>query len=245
MKPTWVLKPSVVQALWCWSSNWISLNPWFSSSIILPLGGHLVMSGTFLVAPVGGRGIADIWWEETRGLLNILQRAGQPCSVKNYLFPNRAGLISPVLNSGSFQKIGEIAACASWTVGKDSLALIGFPGFNVKVSAAMRGPGFEPWVGKIPWRRKWKPTPVLLPGKSHGWRSLAGYRPWGCKESDTTEQLHFHFIKALQNAWPLEESSSVLRGSSSSLLCLASLDLPSHHLWLTVCVSLGKGNERH
>ena len=44
---------------------------------------------------------------------------------------------------------------------------------------------------KIPWRRKWQPTPVLLPGKSHGRRSLVGYSPWGCKESDTTEQLHF------------------------------------------------------
>ena len=37
------------------------------------------------------------------------------------------------------------------------------------------------WVGKIPRRRKWQPTPVFLPGKSHGWKSLAGYSPWGCK----------------------------------------------------------------
>ena len=44
---------------------------------------------------------------------------------------------------------------------------------------------------KIPWRRKWQPTPVFLPGKSHGQRSLVGYSPWGCKESYTTEQLHF------------------------------------------------------
>ena len=41
--------------------------------------------------------------------------------------------------------------------------------------------------------RQWHPTPVLLPGKSHGWRSLVGCSPWGCKESDTTERLHFHF----------------------------------------------------
>ena len=53
---------------------------------------------------------------------------------------------------------------------------------------------------KIPWRRKWQPTPILLPRKSHGWRSLvqeepgAGYCPWGRKESDMTERLHFHFI---------------------------------------------------
>ena len=42
-------------------------------------------------------------------------------------------------------------------------------------------------------RRQWHPTPVLLPGESHGWRSLVGYSPWGRKEWDTTERLHFHF----------------------------------------------------
>ena len=43
------------------------------------------------------------------------------------------------------------------------------------------------------WRRQWQPTPALLPGKSHGRRSLVGCSPWGREESDTTEQLHFHF----------------------------------------------------
>ena len=43
------------------------------------------------------------------------------------------------------------------------------------------------------WRRQWHPTPVLLPGKSHGWRSLVGCSPWGRWELDTTELLHFHF----------------------------------------------------
>ena len=45
---------------------------------------------------------------------------------------------------------------------------------------------FNPWVGKISWRRKWQSTPVFLPGKSHGQRSLVGYSPWSYKESDTT-----------------------------------------------------------
>ena len=57
-----------------------------------------------------------------------------------------------------------------------------------------RRPGFDSWVGKIPWRRIWQPTPVFLPGKSHGPRSLVGYCPWGHKESDMTERLHFHFL---------------------------------------------------
>ena len=53
-----------------------------------------------------------------------------------------------------------------------------------------RKPGFNPWVRKIPWRRKWQSIPVFLPGESHGQRSLVGYSPWGCKESDMTERLH-------------------------------------------------------
>ena len=56
--------------------------------------------------------------------------------------------------------------------------------------------GFDPWVGKIPWRRKWQPTPVFLLGKSHVQRSLVGCSPWGHKESDMTEPLstRMHFI---------------------------------------------------
>ena len=47
--------------------------------------------------------------------------------------------------------------------------------------------GLDPWIGKIPWRRTWKPTPVFLPRESHGERSLVSYSPWGCKELDMTE----------------------------------------------------------
>ena len=49
---------------------------------------------------------------------------------------------------------------------------------------------FDPWVGKIAWRRKWQLTPVFLPAKSHGQGSLVVYSPKGCKESDTTEHTH-------------------------------------------------------
>ena len=49
--------------------------------------------------------------------------------------------------------------------------------------------GFDPWAGKIPWRREWQPTPVFLPGESHGQRSLVACREWGCKESDITYWL--------------------------------------------------------
>ena len=53
-----------------------------------------------------------------------------------------------------------------------------------------RGSLFDPWVRKIPWRRKWKPTPSFLPREFHGQRSLVGYSPWGCKESDVTEHTY-------------------------------------------------------
>ena len=49
--------------------------------------------------------------------------------------------------------------------------------------------GFAPWVGEMLWRRKGQPTPVFLPGESHGQRSLVGHSPWDHKELDTTEQL--------------------------------------------------------
>ena len=65
---------------------------------------------------------------------------------------------------------------------------------RLSICLQCRRPWFNPWVGKIFWRRKWQPTPVLLPGKSHGRRSMVGYSPWGRKESDTTEWLHFHFL---------------------------------------------------
>ena len=53
----------------------------------------------------------------------------------------------------------------------------------------------ETWIrslgGEDPWRRQWQPTPVFLPGKPHGWRSLVGYSSWGHKELGMTERLHF------------------------------------------------------
>ena len=50
--------------------------------------------------------------------------------------------------------------------------------------------GFDPWDSKIPWNRKWQPTPVFLPRKLHGQRNLGGYSPWGLKESDMAEHAH-------------------------------------------------------
>ena len=73
--------------------------------------------------------------------------------------------------------------------------------------------GFDPWVGKIPWRREWQPTPVFLPGTSHGQRSLRGYRPRAWKELDTTKQLDSN--EGLSE----EEPKAVIR-TDQHLFCL-------------------------
>ena len=58
-----------------------------------------------------------------------------------------------------------------------------------RIHLSMRETRFDPWVGKIPWRRAWQPTPCFCLENPHGQRSLADYSPWGCKQSDTTERL--------------------------------------------------------
>ena len=76
-------------------------------------------------------------------------------------------------------------------------------GSVVKNLPAKAGNGFDPWVGKIPWRRVWQPTPVFLPGESHGQSSLAGYSPWGRKELDTTEHTHTLMMRTGQLMLPI------------------------------------------
>ena len=78
----------------------------------------------------------------------------------------------------------------------------GLVGSVVKNPPAMQ----ETWVWTLgqedPWRTKWQPTPVFLSGKSHGWRSLMGYSPWGCKESDMPEQLTLNDLDSLSVVKP-------------------------------------------
>ena len=81
----------------------------------------------------------------------------------------------------------------------------------------------------MPWRRKWQPTPVFLPGESHGRRRLVGYSPWGHTGSDTTEQLHFTSLPDLRSRTRTEVNSMDLvseptaptAGEFSGKSCLA------------------------
>ena len=87
--------------------------------------------------------------------------------------------------------------------------------------------GFNPWLRRIPWERKWQLPPVFLPGKFHGQRSLAGYSPWGCKQLDMTECLskHSHISKGIRmdkasylKIFPTIQYSSLVMKSSFVLM---------------------------
>ena len=83
------------------------------------------------------------------------------------------------LCSMHYTKFSTYAGLLEWLSSKESSCSAGDAGDTRR--------GFNPWVGKIPQRRAWQPTPVFLPGESHGQRSLVGYSPQGGKESDMTE----------------------------------------------------------
>ena len=90
--------------------------------------------------------------------------------------------------------------------------------------------GFDPWIRKIPWRRKWQSTPVFLPGEFHGQRSLVVYSPWGHKELDMTERL----------------TLMLCTHRAASLCCTADTNrtLESNHQWNKV-VSTEKNNNNN
>ena len=110
-----------------------------------------------------------------------------------------------------------------WTENKPWL-----PG-SACVCLQCRRPGFDSWVRKISWRRKWQPTPVFLPGESHGQRSLVGCSLQGRKESDTTERLHFHFH--FLSYWTVPLFIIYWIGLNKSSVFLALMFLNSHYLW--------------
>ena len=91
----------------------------------------------------------------------------------------------------------------------------GFPGGSeVKASALQWGrPGFDAWVRKIPWRRKWQSNPVFLPEDFHGQRSPVGYSLWGHKESDMTEQLTDTHSSYITSGWRLAGEAVFLPSS--------------------------------
>ena len=87
-------------------------------------------------------------------------------------------------STGIFCQVEKILGKDKINSSKSCITHKGFPsGSDGKVCLQCERLGFDPWVGKIPWRMKWQPTPVVLPGESHAWRGLVGYSPWRCKET--------------------------------------------------------------
>ena len=91
---------------------------------------------------------------------------------------------------GSTTSYHYLLAC-----GFDIMHYIGFSWWLrwKKIHLQCGRPGFDPWIGKIPWRREQLSTPVFWHGEFHEQRSLESYSPWGCKELDMTEQLSLHY----------------------------------------------------
>ena len=93
---------------------------------------------------------------------------------------------------------------------------------------------FDPWAVKIPWRRAWQPTPVSLPGESHGQRSLVGYSPWGCKELDMIEATSMH-------AKGSEETPSGTGSKVTSSRITQSRGMSITHLWTCSVINQQQG----
>ena len=80
-----------------------------------------------------------------------------------------------------------------------------------------RRPRLDPWVKKIPWKRDWLPTPVVLPGEFHGQRSLVFHSLWSCKESDVAERLIVTYIIALRGTFEATPTASYLHALTTLL----------------------------
>ena len=119
-------------------------------------------------------------------------------------------------------KISQYLGCTSvqlsqtlwgWDLEISILFLKSLHGSVIKEAACQcRRREFDPWVGKNPWRKKWQPTPVFLPGNSHGQRSLVGYSPWGRKRVG-----HHLATKQQQQTTHCTQTSACSQGWSSQL----------------------------
>ena len=142
------------------------------------------------------------WMEEPGGLQSmgsLRVRHDWVTSLSPFTFMHwrRKWQPTPMFLPGESQGRGSLVGCCLWGRTESdwsdlaAAAAVLPGGSTVKNLPAMQGTckryGFNPWVGKSPWRRKWKPTTVFFPGNPHGQRSLAGYSSWGHKEWYTSE----------------------------------------------------------
>ena len=119
------------------------------------------------------------WWAAVHRVTQSLSRLKR-LSMHAYMHWRRKWQPTPVFLPGESQGQRSLVACCLWGRTESDTA-------EATRQRQCRKPRFDPWIGKIPWRRKWQPSSVFLPVEFHGQRSLTGYSPWGHKESDTTE----------------------------------------------------------
>ena len=103
-----------------------------------------------------------------------------------------------------------------------------------KICLQRRRPRFSPWVRKIPWRRKWQPTPVFLPGKSHEQRNLVDYSPWDYKQSEVTEPFTFSlsWVSRTLNTVSEPEYLQLISASKGGLMNTGQVREQSLDSWL-------------
>ena len=157
--------------------NWATLThtPASTSHVVLPSPSHLISVCL----------LTTVWpsW-----LCPVFSSTLNKCSFSRKASPNFLGKLDLPLYHTTFFFFSFLKGQYFFTVVKYIYFPSGARGTEpaCQCRRLMRH-GFDPWVGKIPWRRTWKPTLVFLTGESHGERSLVCYSPWGRKESDTTE----------------------------------------------------------
>ena len=156
-------------------STWC--NPTISSSVI-PFSSHLQSfpaSGSFQMSQFFP---SKKWWPKYWSFSFIIS----PSDEHSGLISFRMDWLDLLVVQGTLKSLLQK---------KKKKSLLQHHSSKASILQRCRRPGFNLWVGKIPWRRQWLPTPVFLPGEFHGHRSLAGYSSWGHKESDMTEQLTY------------------------------------------------------
>ena len=160
---------------WCWTWNSNTLATWCEGLT------HLKRPWCWERLRAGGEGVNRGWdgW-----MASPTQWIWVWVNSRSWWWTGRPG----VLQFMELQRVRrDWATELNWTGVSDS-----------RVGLQCGRPMFDPWVRKILWRRKQQPTPLFLPRKSHGWRSLAGYSPWSHKESDRTEWLHFQVTMSIK-----------------------------------------------
>ena len=167
-----------------WSGSWII---WHSGAQSLPFQGLQGSCSTGMLS------MFHFWVNTTASF----SRDGIASVVGTYWLPPQLPFFLPARVEFLLGKLLLYHCTTALLLVETDPQFLGFPsGASGKESAwqcrGLRRLGFNSWVWKIPWSRKWQTAPVFLPGKYYGQRSLAGYTPWDRKESHMTEQLGTH-----------------------------------------------------